>query len=153
MQYARCFVQLSGDLGTQIAKAPVTPAEIVLLRAIHGPDAISRVELLGGVNDKKPHAEEMARLREHYTAMTEDGVPVIDKVFPGHAPQLPTTFIEIGIVTGVGDDAVPLTAKEKKAVEKAAKAAAKAAAEAAAADQSGANDTDDDSGDSDEDES
>lgn len=155
MQHARCLVQLSGDLGTQIAKAPVTPAEVILLRAIHGPDSVSKVELLGGGNDKTPHAEEMARLREHYTAMTEDGGPVIDKVFPGHAPQLPTTFAEIGVVTSDGHNDIPLTAKEKKAAAAAAKAAEKAAAKAAAeaADGSGADDTDDDTGDFDGDES
>lgn len=98
MQHASCFVQLSGDLGTMIAKSPVTPAEVILIRAIHGDESVSKIELLdGGTNDKSSHAQELQRLRDHYTAMTEDGKSVIDKVFPGHAPQLPTTFREIGI--------------------------------------------------------
>jgi len=116
MQHASCFVRLSGDLGTDIARAPVTPAEVVLLRAIHGPEAVSRVELIpGSSNDKTPHADELERLRMHYTAMTEDGAKVIDKVFPGHAPQLPTTFDEIGITVGVNEGKAPRTAKGKKA--------------------------------------
>lgn len=98
MQFARCFVQIGGDLGTRIAKAPVSPAEVVVLRAIHGNDSINGLELInGGLNDKTPHAEEMRRLRDSYTATTEDGIPVIDKIFPGHSPQLPTTFREIGV--------------------------------------------------------
>jgi len=98
MQYARCTVQLSGDAGTRIPKAPVTPAEVVVLRAIHGQESVSNFELLrGGVNDKASHAEEIKRLRDTYTALTEKGELVVDTMFPGHAPQLPTTFREIGV--------------------------------------------------------
>lgn len=116
MQYASCFVQLSGDLGTNISKAPVTPAEIVLLRAIHGPDAVSKVELLkGGVNDKASHAEELDRLRLHYTALDKDGNSIVNMVFPGHSPRLPTTFDEIGIAVGINEGKAPRSAKGKKA--------------------------------------
>lgn len=123
MQHARCLVRINGDIGNIAAKAPVTPAEVVMLRAIHGPDAVSAVALInGGVNDKTSHAEELARLKATYTAQNEDGKPIIDSVFPGHSPTLPTTFDEIGIAIN-GDE--PRTAKGKKAAAK-NKAAAKA---------------------------
>lgn len=119
MQYASCFVQLSGDAGTLISKAPVTPPEIVLLRAIHGQHAVSGVELIkGGANDKKPHAEELQRLRDAYTARNDDGDAIVDKVFPGHAPVLPTTFAEIGVGVGINEGkAVRPKGKGKAAVE------------------------------------
>ncbi|HEY1139938.1 MAG TPA: hypothetical protein VGE88_06995 [Lysobacter sp.] len=98
MQHASCLVRINGDIGNIAAKAPVTPAEVVLLRAIHGPDAVSNIKLLNsGINDKTSHADEMARLRTHYTAVNEDGKAIIDLTFPGHAPQLPTSFRDIGI--------------------------------------------------------
>lgn len=144
MQSARCVVQLSGDAGTKIAKAPVSPAEVVLLRAIHGPESVQSVELLnGGVNDKTPHAEELQRLRSHYTALTEAGNPVIDAVFPGAYPQLPTTFDEIGIAVGINEGGEPRSAKGKKAAAK-NKAAAAAAAEEIAGDEAGADEASED---------
>lgn len=98
MQHASCLVRINGDIGNIAAKAPVTPAEVVLLRAIHGPDAVSNIKLLNsGINDKTSHAEEIARLRTHYTAVNEDGKAIIDLTFPGHAPQLPTSFRDIGV--------------------------------------------------------
>lgn len=122
MQHARCLVRINGDIGNIAAKAPVTPAEIVMLRAIHGADAVSGVALLnGGINDKTSHAEELARLKVIYTAQNEDGKAIIDTVFPGHSPTLPTTFDEIGIAIN-GEE--PRTAKGKKAAAK-NKAAAK----------------------------
>lgn len=144
MQHARCFVQLSGDLGTKIAKAPVTPAEVVLLRAIHGPDAVQNVELLnGGVNDKTPHAEELQRLRDHYTALDAEGASIVGKLFPGHSPTLPTTFDEIGLAVGYSEGGEPRSAKGKKAAAKNA-AAAKAEAEEDAGTEAGDDDKSED---------
>lgn len=100
MQFARCMVRLSGDAGTVIAKAPVSPAEVLLLRAIHGPDAVENLKLMPG-NDRAPHGEEMARLRELYTAQDESGF-IVNRLFPGANPRLPVKFSDVGI--DLGDD-------------------------------------------------
>lgn len=124
MQYASCHVKLAGDIGNVAVKAPVTPAEIVMLQAIHGPDAVSNVVLLnGGGNDKASHAEEFARLKTLYTAQNDDGKSLLESVFPGHSPRLPTTFSEIGIAVGANEGkTVKPKGKGKTAVENAAAA-------------------------------
>ena len=56
MQFARCKVRLSGDMGTVIEKAPVSPAEVALLKVIHGDDAV--FEPKRGYQDPVTYPEE-----------------------------------------------------------------------------------------------
>lgn len=96
MQRANCFVRLNGDLGTNITKYGITPPEAVVLRRLHGPDAVNQLTLVSG-NDKTPHAEVMEELLKQYTARNKDSnVPVVLELFPGINPRLPTTFAEVG---------------------------------------------------------
>jgi len=101
MQTAKCNVRLSDpknvDSGMVVQKAPVTPAEVVILRMIHGPDSVDGLKILKPTSDRRSHAQELARLREFYTTRVgDDGPPVVDAAFPGAYPQLPITFKEIG---------------------------------------------------------
>lgn len=124
MQLANCHVRLSGDLNNEIFKARVTPAEVLILRAIHGGESIVKFQPLG--MDKRPHAGEIERLKAEY------GAKVFGEAFPGAAPTLPISFKDIGI--------------DLLADDKPAKAARRRAAETVVAggpDDDGADDGDD----------
>lgn len=117
MQKAMCEVKLgdvNSDSGVVISKGPVTPAEVVVLRAIHGHDSVSNLRLIPRQTiDKTPHADELARLRGFYTMrQADDGPSVVDACFPGAFPRLPITFAEAGI--DLGDDAGEAPSDEQK---------------------------------------
>lgn len=111
MQKAMCDVRIGDmnnvDSGMVVTKGPVTPAEVVVLRAIHGHDAVSNLRPIRKATiDKTPHADELARLRDFYTMKTEDERSVVDSCFPGAFPRLPLTFAEVGFEIG-DDEAAP----------------------------------------------
>ena len=68
---------------------PASAAEIIILRDLHGADAIDFLAHHDG--EKLNNAEEVARLRQVY------GSPVFSKVFPGSLPKLPTLLVDSGI--------------------------------------------------------
>lgn len=109
MQQCACTVRLRGRLtSTQRRHGGVTMAEIAILRAIHGSDSVVDVKLT--MFEKRSAAKELRRLRRFYAgATTEDGVPIVDAVFPGHDPRLPIMPADVGLnnETGapLGDDA------------------------------------------------
>ena len=93
MQSASCLVRLADVNGPSTSpafKASVTPAEVVILRSFHGDDAVIDVKPFGE-NDRRSHASELERLRSIYHPA------VVASLFPGHSPNLPSTFREIGI--------------------------------------------------------
>jgi hypothetical protein len=66
MQVYRCKVRLAGSLLNEVWKDEATAPEIILLRAMHGDDAV--VEITRTSMDKRPHAEERERLKNIYGA-------------------------------------------------------------------------------------
>lgn len=100
MQRADVTVRLGGDINNTVRKRNVSPAEIVILRAIHGgPDSIQDVQPI--MMDKMPHQQERARLAYLY------GDKVVDHCFPGAFVQLPVTLKDIAIdAEAVDEDAV-----------------------------------------------
>jgi hypothetical protein len=94
MQYGECLVSM-GDSGLHVAKKyNVTPAEVVMLRQIHGPEAVTDVQPRG--SDRRPLAEEVDRLRKCY------GARAFLATFPGASPILPSSFSDVGIDSTVG---------------------------------------------------
>lgn len=89
MQTANCNLRLNGDINNEIFKASVTPAEIVIFRAIHGSDSVVNVQPTG--SDKRSHGPEFERLKQTY------GEKIVSSVFPGSFPQLPVNLKDIGI--------------------------------------------------------
>lgn len=88
MQRATCTVRLSGDVGNTVRKEGVSPAEIVILRDIHGgPDAV--VDIQPTNMDKSSHADERAKLVDIY------GQRVVDRIFPGQYANLPVSLKDI----------------------------------------------------------
>jgi len=84
---ANVVVALGGDINNTVPKANVTAAEIALLQAIHGNDAVIEIEPNGTV--KRSNRVERVRLTAEYgKAQDHNGKPIIDGLFPGAAARL-----------------------------------------------------------------
>lgn len=94
MELATCEVRLNGDLLNTVIKDNVTPAELLILRSIHGAESVVRI-VVKGMN-RRQFATELDRLRKTYDRPTEN-VLLVASVFPGNAAALPSTFKEIGV--------------------------------------------------------
>ena len=79
MKLANVHVKL--DAHNAVPKWGVTAAEIALLRAIHGPEAVYDIEPAGEV--ERSNGVELARLHDLYgAARDEDNRPMLRTVFP-----------------------------------------------------------------------
>jgi len=100
MQLCDLEVRLGDSSGHTVPKTNVTPAEIVVLQAIHGASAI--VGIKPTKMDKRPHIEEYERLQGIY-GRAPDGLmdagngDLLEKLFPGAAKQLPVSLKDIGL--------------------------------------------------------
>lgn len=125
MQTASCYVRLLNSNGPskhEVFKSPVTPPEVVLLRMVHGDDAVVNVKALG--MDKREHRRELDRLRARY------GAENVERAFPGHSPSLPVRFADIGIDLNADEDEAEAVPQPKRGRR------AKAAEEVAGSDSS-----------------
>ena len=104
MQHCSCIIFLDGDRNSSVHKPDVTVAEIALLRAIHGPDAVDGIKPTF-VGKEKP-GQELARLRMEYvnSNVTKEGGSLIDAVYPGRNPSIPRTLAELGAPDAVEED-------------------------------------------------
>lgn len=91
MDLFTCEVRLAGSVQNTVYKREVTAAEVDVLRAIHGEDAVVSIELCGTTNAGSATAER-ERLVSKYNPQ------VVFELFPGARPNLPTTAAEIGVV-------------------------------------------------------
>ena len=92
MELARVEIRLSGSLANTVVRHNVTPPELLLLRELHGDEAIANIEYTGKA--QKLHHEVLDSMHTFYN--TENGKRAMEKIFPGASPKLPTTFREIG---------------------------------------------------------
>lgn len=109
MQTASLLLALGGDGTMTVPKYGVTPAEVLLLQAIHGDEAVTDIDIqpeeakYGEDVDnthKRTSREERARLFGQYAKVTPDGgmqLRQLDALFPGVAAKLPETFAEIDL--------------------------------------------------------
>lgn len=92
MQYVNCHVFLSGDRNHSVALNNISVAEVVVLRHLHGSDAVHDIEPT--VSRKANHNQVMDQLLSRYSTRARD---IRETIFPGASPQLPTTLNHIGI--------------------------------------------------------
>lgn len=128
MEIADCKLKIGNDSNNVILKQDVTPAEIMVLRAIHGFGSVSEIKLKslnrnGKSIEKRSHGFELRRLRELYNK-TPGGTPesefmggdynnveegmfnVVNKLFPGMNPTMPIKFNQVEPqAMGDGEDA------------------------------------------------
>lgn len=115
MQTANIILALGGDAGNSVPKYGVTPAEIAVLRFIHGDESVTDVEPTGEV--KRSSREERQRLIELY-GRQQDGrfvSPHVDALFPGVAARVFETLDELDLPEDFYKAETRVTAKSKPA--------------------------------------
>ena len=96
MQLANAILAIGGERDNTVPKYRITPAEVLLLRALHGGDAVTDIDVLAETKDVRS-SEERERLYAFYARNTPEGrrCPELDALFPGVAARLPTAFDDI----------------------------------------------------------
>jgi hypothetical protein len=95
MQTAHVMVNIGGDSGNQVPK-DVTAAEIAVLIAIHGDEAVQDVSPTGEID--RTNRDELARLRSIYGRATDgESNRIIDQLFPGAGARVFETLEELGL--------------------------------------------------------
>lgn len=100
MQLCECEVRLNDSAGHTSMKSNVTPAEILILRAIHGDSAV--VNIRPTKMDRRPWAQEWDRLQMLY-GRAGDGLMdsgngrLLESLFPGAQKNLPVALKDIGM--------------------------------------------------------
>ncbi len=96
MQHADILVRINGDARHTSPRYNVSAAEINLLMAIHGDDAIVEVNQIPGSVEVDPR-ELLERMATFYTAKDADDRPILASVYPGARPQLVQTIKALGL--------------------------------------------------------
>ncbi len=101
MQTATIMLSLAGDSGQQFQKYNVTPAEVAVLRAIHGEGAVTDVDIneVEAEDDGRTRTDraELGRLRGMYDKREPGVTSAIDALFPGAASRVFATFAELDL--------------------------------------------------------
>ena len=92
MQTLNAMVALTGDRNNMVWKTDLTPAEILLLQALHGADAVVQIEPTG--DEKREPSQEIQRLKELYP-LHQERIQNIWRDFPG--PAFPSRIDALGI--------------------------------------------------------
>lgn len=98
MELCSAFVQFSPNF--RLRKHKLTPAEFVTLRAVHRDCEFT--ECNNKTTIERTDSMELQRLRALY------GTVVVDRLFPGATPIIPTTFMDISL--DVSDTPLPVEA-------------------------------------------
>jgi hypothetical protein len=89
VQLYRCQIKHAGKPYTVIYKEDVTPADIVIMRQIHGTDAVANIEATRESRDSAVKLRQ--RLKDTY------GEKVFARCYPGLTPILPRDLGEAGL--------------------------------------------------------
>lgn len=114
MQTANVLLALGGQRGNSVPKRGVTAAEIAVLMAIHGVDAVYDITPLDEEVERSAR-DEKARLFERYPARDDDGRFVVEVVYPGNAPVLHQDIADLGLPEELFATTERVTAKPKSA--------------------------------------
>ncbi|SEG64946.1 hypothetical protein [Bosea lathyri] len=95
MQTANIMLALGGDVGNTIPKYGVTAAEVALLRAVHGDEAVFDVEPTGEI--ERSNRAELGRLNLEYAGSRLVGTDTraVSALFPGAAARVYESFDEL----------------------------------------------------------
>lgn len=90
MQTYTAEICIGGLITNTVVRKDLTAAEIVILRDIHGSDAVRGIKLEADI--KRPYQTEYDRLMARY------GRKKLEKSFPGARPVLPEKLADVGIL-------------------------------------------------------
>lgn len=96
MQIANVLLALNGDRRNTVPKYGVTVAEVEVMRAIHGVDAVHEIEVLDKEVDRSPRVE-ADRLALAYFGKDSDGKSIVRELYKGTATNMPHEFDELGL--------------------------------------------------------
>lgn len=103
MQLSNAVVRLDGSQLNTVYKKDVTPAEILVLKRLHGDDAVVDIRPTR-VDRNRRHQSEFERLQHKYDRAStfvstpgEEHKSVMASLFPGAMRKLPLTLEEIGL--------------------------------------------------------
>lgn len=94
MQYGKFEIQLGGQMTNTIIRDYMTPAEVEIMRVMHGPESIHPIhitETKRGVTNE----DEVERLRARFKSKNSQAA--FNSLYPGAYPKLPSLFSEIGL--------------------------------------------------------
>lgn len=94
MHIADCKIRLGGDALNIVPKVNVTIAEIALLRAIHGDDAV--VDIAPKSNDRRSHRDELNRLRQAY-GWVPDNMQRLQEIWSEFGASFPKDWSDLGL--------------------------------------------------------
>lgn len=95
-EVADCHIALGGDIMNTVPKSGVTAAEIAVLQAIHGSDAVHEVKITGTI--ERSQRVERERLKTTYgNARDNAGVAHVERLYPGAAARVFEDFDELGL--------------------------------------------------------
>lgn len=104
MEYANATVRIGGSLLHTVDKVGLTVPEVIVLRMVHGSDAVVNLKycpLKDAPYGKKHKDDEEYReysdIDEMERLINTYGEEVVVAGFPGHSPNFPKTFKDIGI--------------------------------------------------------
>lgn len=108
MQIVNCTVAIGGEAGMTVLKERVSVAEILVLRAIHGEDAVRNIEVIDDIDtDSNEERQRLALIYKMPEGIVKDTL--------GAVGVLPKTLDE----SGIGDEFVisagPVKGKKAKA--------------------------------------
>lgn len=133
MQICSATIRLAGSVQNTVFRNDITPAEILVLQAIHGGDAV--IDILPIEKIERSQNAEWDRLTSRYDRSggpdTPDGkedVSIVSRLFPGAVKRLPVTLSEIGLETNEAPEPAPEPEKPRRNSRKAADPAAVIAA-------------------------
>ena len=129
METANVMVAVGGDSGNVVPKYAVTAAEIALLQAIHGTDAVFDVEPAEDI--ERSSSEELRRLRFEYATSRTFGTdsPAVTSLFPGAAARVFERLDELPDLRDEQYKAIERTSAKKAPQPAASKKSSKKAAE------------------------
>ena len=103
MKLANIMLAIGGGRDNTIPKYGVTAAEIAVLRAIHGEDAVfdvdpSAVDAMNDYDRPRTNREELIRLKATYgRAQDGNGQAIVEGLYPGAAARVFEDFEELGL--------------------------------------------------------
>ncbi len=97
METADVIVAIGGDTGNTVPRYDVTPAEVAVLREVHGDEAVFDIAPKGVVD--RTHRAERERLIEKYGRQHEGQfkASAVERLFPGAAARVFETFAELDL--------------------------------------------------------
>lgn len=90
MEIYKAEICIGGLLTNTVVKDDLTAAEIIILRRVHGDDAVKAIKPVGSKN--REYQKEYDRLVQRY------GRRKVEDAFPGARPVLPQSLKDIGMI-------------------------------------------------------